>query len=160
MVTAKSAPARDRLRVMIVVPPERWEATCRFYREDLGFEAEYVRGGEGAWLAGYADGPTRLVLATPEVVSAVPAAATVGAVLLLEVADPAGSRAALIARGVQRVGALNEQDGACFFELCDPAGNRVWCIRYPAEDSEPHSPEAASSDALTGDSSASPKRSA
>jgi catechol 2,3-dioxygenase-like lactoylglutathione lyase family enzyme len=135
---------------MLIVPADRWEATCRFYGEALGFEREYARGQDGAWLAGYSDGPTRLVLATPGVVGAVPTQPSEGALLLLETADPAGSRAALIARGVEGVGALQEQDGACFFELCDPSGNRVWCIRYPDE----------SAASETGESSSRPKRSA
>jgi catechol 2,3-dioxygenase-like lactoylglutathione lyase family enzyme len=144
--------ARDRLRVMLVVPPGRWEATCAFYAQALGFEREYVRGEGERWLAGFCDGPTRLVLATPGVVPSVPPEATVGAVLLLETADPAGVRAALIARGVAEVGALESQDGACFFELRDPAENRVWMIRYPAQGPD----SAASSAASTGDSSSSP----
>lgn len=139
---------------MLIVPADRWEATCRFYGEGLGFEREYARGGGGAWLAGYSDGPTRLVLATPGVVSAVPTELTTGALLLVETPDPGGRRGALLSRGVEGVGDLQEQDGACFFETRDPSGNRVWCIRYPAESSGESSAEE------TGDSSSSPKRSA
>ncbi|MCB9730741.1 MAG: hypothetical protein H6746_19880 [Deltaproteobacteria bacterium] len=147
-----SAPGRDRLRVLLVVPVDAWEQTRRFYSQTLGFEEEYERGEGDRRLAGYADGPSRLVLATPGAVPAMPETPTRGAVILLEVADPPASRAALGSRGVTGLGPIVDQDGACFFELCDPAGNRVWCIRYPDQ------PD--SSAASTGTSSPVPKRSA
>lgn len=130
-------PEHDRLRPLFVVPAERLADEIAFWRDVLGFEVEFSLpsdDGTGAYTT-LRDGPVRVVLSTPRARSSVPVEPTTGALLLLETPDPVALRAVFARRLppdlAPSLGPLQEDSGAVFFELCDPAGHRIWFIRYP-----------------------------